>query len=237
MLKRTADTERHPHIRARKMIDRIVLGSSDGVIESIAVTSGLNGAGSDFRTILVVGLAFALAGALSMFFSNYLARKSELDSLKIDIDRERMEIETEPEEERQELEELLRKEGYGQREVDVILNRVRRDKELWLRAQLRHELQLYVDDLRSDPFKTSSAAGGFFFLGAALPLVTYLAPLQHFQALMLSVVVSLTVLFLLGATKFTFLRHFNFKNGAQMVVIGGFAALLLYAMGRILALL
>ena len=51
--------EKHPHVRARRIVDRIVLGGSDGVMEEVAATAGLNGVGADFRTILFAGLAFA----------------------------------------------------------------------------------------------------------------------------------------------------------------------------------
>lgn len=76
----------------------------------MAMTAALNGAGVAFRTILIAGFAFALAGGISMFFSSYLSSRSEMDLLRIDVRRERMEIETEPEEEKAELEELLKKE-------------------------------------------------------------------------------------------------------------------------------
>lgn len=84
------------------------------------------------HTILLAGFAFSVAGAMSMFFSTYLSGKAEIDSLRMDMEREKMEIETEPEEERSELEQLLKKDGYDQREVEVIMERLVTDKELWL---------------------------------------------------------------------------------------------------------
>ena len=116
--------EKHPHIPARNVLDRIVLGGSDGAIEGLALTSALNGAGLGYGAIALAGVAFALAGALSMFFSSYLSRRSELRSLKVDMTRERMEIETEPEEEKAEMRELLKKDGYGEKDVEVIMQRL-----------------------------------------------------------------------------------------------------------------
>src|SRR5713226_8876450 len=164
--------EKHPHIPARQLMDRIVLGGSDGAIESVAMTAALNGAGVGFGTILLAGLAFAIAGAVSMFFSSYLARRSEVQSLKTDIERERMEIETEPEEEKAELEGLLKGEGYTQQEVSVIMARLVKNKEMWLREQLRRELRVHAEDLDSDSLVRPVAAGlSFFFLAivALLP--------------------------------------------------------------------
>src|SRR3989442_11724132 len=86
----TVTEEKHPHLRARRIVDRIVLGGSDGVMEEVAATAGLNGVGADFQTILFAGLAFPIAGAISIFFSSYLSQRSELNSFKIDFTRERM---------------------------------------------------------------------------------------------------------------------------------------------------
>ncbi len=227
--------EKHPHIRARHLVDRIVLGGSDGVIESVAATAGLNGVGADFRTILIAGFAFAVAGALSMFFSSYLSRRSELDSLRIDMEREKMEIETEPEEERRELEELLKEEGYTEKEVEVIMNRLQKNKELWLRTQLRHELHLHVEALSSNPIATSAPVGGAFLLFALVPLFPYLFSLGHLPTLLLSVTLSLVALFVVGASKLVSLTHLTWKGGLESGAIGGVAATILYLVGKIIS--
>jgi len=226
--------EKHPHIPARELIDRIVLGGSDGAIECLAMTSALNGAGVEFRTIAIAGLAFAVAGAFSMFFSTYLARKAELDSLRIDMDRERMEIETEPEEEKRELGGFLRKEGYEQREVDVIMNRLTRDKEMWLRAQLQHELHLHTDELESHSLARPAAAGLAFFLLALLAVAPYTASVARLSALAASAVLCLLALFALGSKVFT-LRHLNVAGGLESAGVGAAAAALLYSVGLLIS--
>jgi vacuolar iron transporter family protein len=227
--------EKHPHLRGRRIVDRIVLGGSDGVMEEVAATAGLNGVGADFRTILFAGLAFAFAGAISIFFSSYLSQRSELDTLRIDMDRERMEIETEPEEERKELEELLKKEGYKQQEVDVIMARLVRNKEMWLRAQLTHELHLDVEELAAHPLARSASAGGAFLLFALVPLFPYLLSLGNLTTLLFSATLSILALFVLGATKLIGVSHLSWEEGLRSAGIGGLAAAVLYAVGRVLS--
>jgi VIT1/CCC1 family predicted Fe2+/Mn2+ transporter len=222
--------ERHPHIPVRRILDRIVLGGSDGVIESLAMSAALNGSGVGLRTILIAGLAFSVAGAISMFFSSYLSGRSELDSFRIDMEREKMEIETEPEEERGEMEELLKKEGYGQKEVEVIMERLTKDKGMWLREQLRHELHLHMEDLDSDPVRKSASAGLSFFLLALVALAPYALGLTAVPALASSTAVSLVALFVLSSKLFT-LKHFSPKAGLESACIGAVAALLLYGFG------
>jgi VIT1/CCC1 family predicted Fe2+/Mn2+ transporter len=198
------------------------------------MTAALNGAGVPLRTIVVAGLAFAIAGALSMFFSNYLSTRAEIDSLKIDVERERMEIETEPEEEREELEQLLRKEGYDAREIGVIMERLEKDKEMWLREQLRHELHLHIEDISTDPVGKAGAAGLAFLLLALISLSPYLFGLAHVPALVLSAVLSVTALFVLGSKAFT-LRNFSLMAGLESAGIGALAAGILYALGLLIA--
>ena len=206
------------------------------MIESVAMSAALNGAAIETHTIVIAGVAFALAGGLSMFFSNYLSRKAELDSLRIDVERERMEIELEPEEERAELEELLKKEGYVQKEVDVIMNRLSKDKEMWLRAQLMHELKLHVDDLETDPLGRSASAGAAFMLAALVALAPYAAGVALPQALVGSIALSVLTLFVLGSKAFT-LKAFSFRGGMESAIVGVVAALSLYSIGLLISLL
>jgi VIT1/CCC1 family predicted Fe2+/Mn2+ transporter len=200
------------------------------------MTAALNGAGVPFRTIILAGFAFAIAGALSMFFSNYLSARAETDSLRIDMEREKMEIETEPEEEKGEMVQLLQKEGYGQKEVDVIMARLVKDKEMWLREQLRHELHLHIEDLETDPVSKSASAGVAFFLLALVTISPYAFPLAYLPALAASATLSLAALFILGSKVFT-LRTFTPRAGLESVAIGALAGGLLYGVGLLISTL
>ena len=224
------DKEKHPHIPARNILDRIILGGSDGAIEGLATTSALNGAGVGSRTIVLAGFAFAVAGAIAMFFSSYLSRRSELRSLRIDIRREKMEIETEPDEEQGEMRELLRKDGYDAQEVEIILRRLMGNKDLFLKEMLRRELGVNIEDLGSDPFVWPLFAGLTFLLLALLAVSPYAFSLPRVDALLVSVSISLTALFALGSRAFV-PRNFNFRAGAESALVGGVAAGLLYLIG------
>ena len=222
--------EKHPHIPARNVLDRIVLGGSDGAIEGLALTSALNGAGLGYGTIALAGVAFALSGALSMFFSSYLSRRSEVRSLKIDMTREKMEIETEPEEEKTEMRELLKKDGYDEEEVEVIMQRLVKDKDLWLREMLRRELQLNVEDANSDRLLKPLSAGVAFLLLGLLAVSPYAFAIPRFDALVASVSFSLVALFLLGSRAFV-PRSLDFTAGLESALIGALAGFLLYLVG------
>jgi vacuolar iron transporter family protein len=225
-----ADKEKHPHIPARNVLDRIILGGSDGAIEGLATTSALNGAGVGSGTIALAGFAFAVAGAIAMFFSSYLSRRSELRSLQIDIERERMEIETEPKEEQGEMRELLRKDGYDAQEVEVILQRLTKNNDLFLKEMLRRELRVNIEDVGSDPFVWPLFAGITFLMLALLAVSPYAFSLPRTDALLASVTLSLAALFALGSRAFV-PRNFNFRAGVESALVGAAAASLLYLIG------
>jgi VIT1/CCC1 family predicted Fe2+/Mn2+ transporter len=229
-----AQLEKHPHIPARNILDRIILGGSDGAIEGLAMMSALNGAGVGFETIIVAGIAFAIAGAISMFFSSYLSRRSELRSLKIDMAREKMEIETEPEEETSEMRELLRKDGYDDREVNVIMEKLSKDKDLWLKEMLRRELRVNVEDVGGDPFVWPLAAGISFLLLALLAVSPYAFAVPRWDALLASVGLSLVALFALGSRAFV-PRNFEFIAGVESALVGAVAGVLLYLVGLLIS--
>ena len=226
--------EKHPHIPARRLLDRIVLGGSDGAIEGLAMTAALNGAGLSFGTILLAGFAFAVAGSLSMFFSSYLSNKSELDLLRTDVKRERMEIETEPEEEKAEMEQLLMKDGYDPKEVKTIMARLLKDKELWLKEQLRRELRINIEDLEADPFVRPASAGLAFLLLALMALAPYAFSVERIVALGSSVVLSLAALFALSSRIFI-PAHFKPLAGIESALIGGVAGGFLYVVGILIS--
>ena len=229
-----AQREKHPHIPARNILDRIILGGSDGAIEGLAMTAALNGAGVEFPTIVLAGLAFALAGAISMFFSSYLSRRSELRSLKIDVEREGMEIETEPEEEKSEMRDLLRRDGYSDEEVDVILGRLVKDKGLWLKEMLARELKVNVEEAKSGPFARPLSAGVAFLLLALLAVIPYAYPIPRLEGLLASVGVSLGALFALGSRAFV-PRNFDAMGGVESALVGAVAGGLLYLVGIVIS--
>ena len=222
--------EKHPHIPARNVLDRIILGGSDGAIEGLATTSALNGAGLGLGTIALAGFAFAVAGAIAMFFSSYLSRRSELRSLQIDAAREGMEIETEPDEEQREMRELLRKDGYEDAEIEVIMQRLVKDRDLFLKEMLRRELRVNIEDVGADPFVWPLFAGTAFLLLALLAVSPYGFAIPRSDALLASTGLSLAALFALGSRAFI-PRNFDPREGAESALVGAFAAALLYLVG------
>jgi len=234
MLTGAVRQERHPHIPARNVLDGIVLGGSDGAIESLGLISALNGAGVASGTITLAGVSFAVAGALSMFFSYYLARRSEIQSLQTDISRESMEIETEPEEETAEMKAMLEKDGYDASEVEAIMGRLQKNKGLWLKEMLRRELKVNIEEVEANPFAKPLSAGIAFLLLALLAVSPYALSIARETALLGSIGLSLVALFSLGSRLFI-PRNFRPLGGVESALVGATAGGLLYLVGMLIS--
>jgi len=169
-----------------------------------------------------------------MFFSNYLSRKSEIDSLKIDMAREKLEIETEPEEEKNEMKAILSQEGYDAREVEVIMGRLEKNNELWLKETLRREVKVNPEDLRQSPYTSPILAGLAFFLLALLAVVPYAFNIGRNSALLASIGLSIVALFALGSRALV-PRNFRPVAGLESALIGALAGGLLYFLGILIS--
>ena len=65
---------------ARHYLPDLVFGANDGIITTFAVVCGVVGASLSDTVIVILGLANLLADGVSMGASNYLARRSDVES-------------------------------------------------------------------------------------------------------------------------------------------------------------
>ena len=141
-----------------------------------------------------------------------------------------MEIDTEPDEERGEMRDLLKKDGYDEAEVEVIMGRLVKDRGLFLKEMLRRELRVNIEDVGADPFVWPLFAGMAFLLLALLAVSPYAFAIPRTDALLASVALSLAALFSLGSRAFV-PRNFNLKAGVESALVGAVAGGLLYLVG------
>ena len=65
---------------SRHYLPDLVYGANDGIITTFAVVFGVIGAALSERVILILGFANLLADGFSMGASNYLARRSDVET-------------------------------------------------------------------------------------------------------------------------------------------------------------
>ena len=226
--------EKHQHIKGRGAIRDVVLGLSDGVITNVAFLAGFSGATQNLEVIRFAGVAAMLAGAVSMFFGGLVATRSENDLFRADSLRESSEIEQEPDEERRELKSFYLEKGLTEEESELVVNRITTDKKKWLEDQLMNELHIHETSLER-PLKVALLIGLSFLVGAFVPLIGYAISSTKFEAIVVSIAISLFFLFVSGGWKGRVSGRRFWIAGLEMLLIGATAASLLFLIGSLIA--
>jgi rubrerythrin len=117
----------------------VVFGAQDGVLSTLALVTSVAVAVDQTSTVLVAGLAGALAGMISMATGAYLGSRAEQDVWRAEIAREAAELEANPAEELAELTVIFQREGKTYAEARRLADQISEDKDLWLRTLVEKE--------------------------------------------------------------------------------------------------
>jgi VIT1/CCC1 family predicted Fe2+/Mn2+ transporter len=118
--------------------------------------------------------------------------------------------------------------------VGIIIGRLEKDKDLWLKEMIRRELRVNPEDVEGSTFSRPASAGLAFFLLALLAVAPYAFFLSRESALLSSVTLSIVALFALGSRAFI-PRNFKPVAGLESALVGGFAGGLLYFVGVLIS--
>ncbi|MDX2139971.1 MAG: VIT1/CCC1 transporter family protein [Chloroflexota bacterium] len=213
-----------------------VYGGLDGIITTFAVVSGVAGAQLGAPIILILGIANLLADGFSMGTGAYLSSKSEREFYDREKQRELWEIEQVPDGQRNELRTLYVTKGYTPEEADQLVAIQSQHRERWAETMLVEQAGLLKDE--TNPFKSAVATFAAFLIAGALPLIIYLVglvvPVADNTAFLISMILSGVALFTLGAAKVVVTKLNPVRSGMEMLIIGGFAALVAYVVGALL---
>ncbi len=212
----------------------VVFGAQDGILSTVALVTavavGIPAGGTS--TVLVAGLAAALAGMISMATGAYLGSRAEQDVRRSEIAREAQELEENPAEELAELVVIFQREGKSFEEARALADEISQDKELWLNTLVEKELGISAEDT-TNPIKDGLVMGTSFVLAALIPIVPYLF-LDVGLAIGISVAGALTGLFVLGMGKGRLVQRSPVLQGLEIVGIGAISAGLGFALGEVI---
>jgi VIT1/CCC1 family predicted Fe2+/Mn2+ transporter len=214
----------------------MVYGGLDGIITTFAVVSGVVGADLGSHIILILGLANLLADGFSMATGAYLSAKSEQEFYARERQREAWEVERFPEGERAELHAIYRQQGYDEAEAATLVTIKTRNPDRWVSAMMIDELGMLRDE--RPPLLSGLATLVAFVVAGFLPLLVYVlglfVNLPPAVAFPLSIALSALALFGLGAAKVLVTKLNPWRSGFEMLVVGGLAAGVAYAVGALL---
>jgi VIT1/CCC1 family predicted Fe2+/Mn2+ transporter len=210
-----------------------VFGLQDGLVSTLAVVATVAGATSDTFSVIVAGLASALAGVFSMAAGEYIGSKSQREIFDAQIADERQEVSERPGESEAEVAYLLTEEGLDQETASRVAGLMARHPEVLLRTMVSRELGIQVEDEHGSPLQGALFMGAAFGLGALVPVLPFML-LGVETALPMAAVLTGTTLFAIGVIKSRWTRRSWFWSGFEVLALAAVAGLAGYLFGKLL---
>jgi VIT1/CCC1 family predicted Fe2+/Mn2+ transporter len=215
------------------LLRNLVYGFNDGLTANFGLVAGVVGAAmtpaAQHDIVIVAGVAGAIADALSMGSSGYLAAKSEQEVYAHEIAMERDEIALMPEVERDELALIYQAKGMDRESAHKLATQVMANPERMLEEQVQEELGIGTPAM--SPLREGWVTGSATLVGAFIPVFPFLV-WQGEVAIIVSFVVSMLSHWLVGAARSVFTGRSVFRSGLDMFVVGLGVAIAGYFVGE-----
>ena len=208
----------------------IVYGFNDGLTANFGLVAGVVGADVAPHLIILTGVAGAMADALSMGSSGYLAAKSEAEVQAHQIELERHEMRLMPDLEEDELAVMYESKGLTADRARETARAVMQDPVRALETQVREELSIQPAELA--PLTDGLVTGSATALGAFIPIAPFLV-LEAAAAVWVSLSVSMLAHFGIGAARSLFTGRGLWVSGRDMFLVGFGVAAVGYAIGEL----
>jgi vacuolar iron transporter family protein len=213
------------------MLRSIVYGFNDGLTANFGLVAGVVGADVAPHIIVITGVAGALADALSMGASGYLAAKSEAEVQAHQIEMERNEMRLMPDLEEEELALIYEAKGLPADRARETARTMMKDPAQALNAMVREELNIHPAEL--EPLKDGIVTGSATAVGAFIPIVPFLV-MDHGPAVWVSLAISMLAHFAIGAARSLFTGRGVWASGRDMFIVGFGVAALGYLIGELI---
>jgi predicted membrane protein (TIGR00267 family) len=208
----------------------VVYGFNDGLTANFGLVAGVLGADVAPHIVIISGVAGAIADALSMGSSGYLAAKSEAEVQAHQIDLERHEMRLMPDLEEEELALIYEAKGLPADRARETARAMMQDPSQALDAMVREELNIHPAELA--PLKDGVVTGLSTAVGAFIPIVPFLV-LDHWPAVWTSLAISMLAHFAIGAARSIFTGRSVWASGRDMFVVGFGVAAIGYLIGEL----
>ena len=208
----------------------IVYGFNDGLTANFGLVAGVLGADVAPHIVIISGVAGAMADALSMGSSGYLAAKSEAEVQAHQIDMERHEIRLMPDLEEDELALIYEAKGLTPERARETAHAMMQDPSQALDAMTRDELNIQPAELA--PLRDGIVTGTATAIGAIIPIMPFFL-LDHRAAVWVSLAISMLAHFAIGAARAMFTGRGIWASGRDMFLVGFGVAAAGYVLGQI----
>jgi len=226
----THHTERIHAVGGGPSLRDAMFGLNDGLVAAFAVTSGVAGAFSSNKIVVMAGLAEMLGGAVSMGLAAFASARAHQEFYRSEEQRERDEIRKWPEHERDEIRSIYYDKGFSGPLLDQIVSHITADPTRWRGVMMREELGFGAEVMESPP-KSALTVGGAYLVGAAVPLLPYLL-VKPAVGILISALATIIALFVVGAAKTVLTARPWLRSGLESMAIGAVTAIVTYSVGR-----
>jgi predicted membrane protein (TIGR00267 family) len=210
----------------------VVYGFNDGLTANFGLVAGVIGADLAPHHVLISGAAGAIADALSMGSSGFLAAKSEAEVQAHQIEMEGYEMRLMPDLEEDELAVIYEAKGLTPERARETAKAMMEDPAQALKAMVREELNIQPAELA--PLKDGVVTGVATAIGAFIPIAPFFF-MDFWPAVWTSLAISMLAHFGIGAARSVFTGRGVFRSGVDMFVVGLGVALVGYVMGDVVA--
>ncbi len=219
-------------LKFEKYLPEVVYGSIDGIVTTFAVVAGSVGADLTINIILILGMSNLLADGLSMSIGSYLSRKAEQDNYKKHLGIEEWEIENMPDTERQEIVEIFKAKGFDGHELEMVVNRITSNKQVWLDTMMKDELGLTPE--KKSPYRSGLSTFLSFVVAGGIPLIAYVLAYSGklgVNPFFLSVGFTVLAFIFIGYIKTYVTKIGLTRSILETVILGATAATAAYLLG------
>lgn len=218
-------------IERRARVREFVFGIQDGLISTVGLLAGVQGATETTSVVIIAGLTSMFAGAVSMAAGSYLSSSAEKEIFDKELREAEVLAEREPYLVAEGLVKALSEEGLKREQSYRIVKLLLQEEKVFLRTFQEKVFGLGAAEINR-PLQGALVMGLSFVIGAAIPLLPYIF-LGGTGALYLSVALGAATLFSVGVFKGYLAARSPVRSGIEFFLIAVGAAGFGYAIGLV----
>jgi len=216
-----------------RYIEQLVFGFQDALVSTLGAITGIAGGSHDNFVVVLAGMVIIFVESLSMGVGAFLSSKSENEVVNAIAEKEKKLIASNLEGEKAEIREYLKARKFSEEEIEAIIERLSQNRQLLLEEMMAHEYGM-VPESTNRSLKRGLVMWTAYFIGGFFPVAPYML-LPIGQAIYVSIILTLIVLFAFGAYRTKFTARKWWRSGLEMMILSISAAVVGYVVGRIVA--
>ena len=218
-------------IESRARIREFVFGIQDGLISTVGLLAGIQGATENRLVVIVAGLTAMFSGAISMAAGSYLSSAAQKEIFDKELFEAEKLAEREPYMAAEGLLKALGEEGLNKEQSYRMVKVLSQERNVFMRTFQEKVFGLGSAEINR-PLQAALVMGLSFIVGAVIPIVPYLIS-SGFTALYISSLLGGITLFGVGVFKGKLAGKSLWLSGLEFFLVAVGAAVLGYAIGLV----